>query len=308
MRPPVSGPSSVLLRGLLELGDAVAGNLPESVAYGVADLLGEAWYRFAPARRRLVAANLARVAEATGRPLRGAALRRQVRAAFVAHARYYLEVVRLPRARDRNLGEFLEWRDEAGLAALMRESGVIAVSPHFGNFEPAALWMKSQGLRWVAPIERIEPPALFDYLSSRRGAKSAGGELVTSPQAARRVRDALRNHELVAIAADRDVGSPTLTVDFFGHPARLPSAPATLAVLTRSPVVVGSIRRTSPGRFAGRIERVEWTPTGDRRADLATLTRRITDMLEVRIAEAPEQWWGAFQPVWDDLTPETVNR
>ena len=87
--------------------------------------------------------------------------------------------------------------------------------------------MRSQGLRWVAPVERIEPPALFDYLSSRRRAKSAGGELVTSPEAARRVREALRNHELVAIAADRDVGSPTLTVDFFGHPARLPSAPAT---------------------------------------------------------------------------------
>ena len=71
---------------------------------------------------------------------------------------------------------------------------------------------------------------------------------------------------------------------------------------------MGSIRRSAPGRFVGRVEPVEWTPTGDRRADLAVLTRRITDMLEVRIAEAPEQWWGAFQPVWDDLTTETVNR
>jgi phosphatidylinositol dimannoside acyltransferase len=305
---PVSGPSGVLLRGLLELGDAIVGNLPESVAYGLADLLGEVWYRSAPDRRRLVAANLARVAEATGRPLRGAALRRQVRAAFVAHARYYLEVVLLPRARGRDIGDFLEWHDEAGLEALLRESGVIAVSPHFGNFEPAALWMASRGLRWVAPVEQVEPPALFDYLRSRRGAKSAGGELVTSPDAARRVRAALRNHELVAIAADRDVGSPTLTVDFFGHPAQLPSAPATLALLTGSPVVIGSIRRLSPGRFVGRIEPVEWTPTGDRRADLATLTQRSTDMLAERIAEAPEQWWGAFQVVWGDLTPETVNR
>jgi phosphatidylinositol dimannoside acyltransferase len=304
----VTSPSGVLLRAGLELGDAIAGNLPESVAYGLADLLGEAWYRFAPARRRLVAANLARVAEATGRPLRGAALRRLVRAAFVAHARYYLEVVRLPRARGRNIEDFLDWHDEAGVKVLLRESGVIAASPHFGNFEPAALWMASRGLRWVAPVERIEPQALFEYLTSRRGAKSAGGELVTSPDAARRVREALRNHELVAIAADRDVGSATLTVEFFGHSARLPSAPATLALRTGCPVVVGSIRRSSPGRFVGRMELVDWAPTGDRRADLAILTQRITDMLAVRIAEAPEQWWGAFQPVWDDLTMETVNR
>jgi phosphatidylinositol dimannoside acyltransferase len=304
----VTSPSGVLLRAGLELGDAIAGNLPESVAYGLADLLGEAWYRFAPARRRLVAANLARVAEATGRPLRGAALRRLVRAAFVAHARYYLEVVRLPRARGRNIEDFLDWHDEAGVKVLLRESGVIAASPHFGNFEPAALWMASRGLRWVAPVERIEPQALFEYLTSRRGAKSAGGELVTSPDAARRVREALRNHELVAIAADRDVGSATLTVEFFGHSARLPSAPATLALRTGCPVVVGSIRRSSPGRFVGRMELVDWAPTGDRRADFAILTQRITDMLAVRIAEAPEQWWGAFQPVWDDLTMETVNR
>ncbi len=71
--------------------------------------------------------------------------------------------------------------------------------------------------------------------------------------------------------------------------------------------MIGTIRRSAPGRFIGRVERVEWTPGGDRRADMATLTQRITDMLADRIAEAPEQWWGAFQPVWDDLTAETVT-
>jgi len=300
-------PSGLLLRAGLELGDAFVGILPQSVAYGLADLVGEAWYRFAPARRRLVAANLARVAEATGRPLRGAALRRQVRAAFVAHARYYLEVVRLPRYRPGELDGILVWHDDAGLEDLARRGGIIIVSAHFGNFEPAAMWVAAHGLRWVAPVERVEPPALFDYLRSRRGARSTGGEVVAAHGAARRVRDALRNHELVAIAADRDVGASSLPVTFFGHPANLPSGPATLALLTRSTIVIGTIRRSAPGRFVARIEPVEWSASGDRRTDVATITQRITDMLAARIAEAPEQWWGAFQPVWDDLAPETVT-
>jgi lauroyl/myristoyl acyltransferase len=49
------------------------------------------------------------------------------------------------------------------------------------------------------------------------------------------------------------------------------------------------------------MERVEWSATSDRDADVAGLMQRITDVLARHIAEAPEQWWGAFQPVWADL-------
>jgi hypothetical protein len=35
--------------------------------------------------------------------------------------------------------------------------------------------------------------------------------------------------------------------------------------------------------------------------------QRITDVLARHIAEAPEQWWGAFQPVWADLA-ESAGR
>jgi len=81
-------PGGLILRAGLELGDALIGLLPGGLAYALADVLGTAWYRLAPERRRLVAANLARVYEATGRRVGGAELRRVVRAAFVAHARY----------------------------------------------------------------------------------------------------------------------------------------------------------------------------------------------------------------------------
>ncbi|MGH2483293.1 MAG: lysophospholipid acyltransferase family protein [Candidatus Limnocylindria bacterium] len=298
-------PGGLVLRAGLELSDALVGLLPDRAAYALADLLGLAWYRFAPARRRLVAANLARVIAATGRKVSAAELRRLVRAAFVAHARYYLEVVRLPRHGRRDIDKMLVLDDAAGFEALARTGGVIGVSAHFGNFEPAAIWLASHGLRWVAPVERIEPPELFAYLRSRRGAGSVGGEMVPPPSS-RRVLSALRHGEVVAIAADRDVLGSGREVNLFGHPARVPDGPATLAVLTGAPVVVGTLRRTAPNRFAARSDLVAWTPTGDRRADVAALTQRITDVLADHIARAPEQWWGAFQPIWDDLTPDRL--
>ncbi len=301
------GPRDALLRAGLELGDAVVGILPRRVAYGLADLLGQAWYRSSADRRRLVRANLTRVNEAIGKPLRGEALREQVRAAFVAHARYYLEVALLPRMARRDAGDLLVWDDRVDILAIAHERGVIGVSAHFGNFEPAAIWMAAHDLRWVTPVEELKPRALYDYLRSRRGVGGLSGELVTASGSARRVLAALRRHEMVAIAADRDVGTANVEVTLFGHLAQIPSGPASLAVLTGSPVIVITLRRTAPGRFAAHLDQVPWTATGDRDADVLALTQRTTDTLARHIAEAPEQWWGAFQPVWADLTPESVG-
>jgi KDO2-lipid IV(A) lauroyltransferase len=297
-------PGDLLLRGGLELVDLLFRSLPERTAYGLADLLGEAWYRLAPGRRRLVRAQLARVAEATGRPLGAPALRRLVRAAFVAHARYYLEVIRVPHYDPARIDEIITWRDPS-IEQLARSGGVLAVCAHFGNFEPAAPWLASRGFRWMAPMERIRPRALFEYLMSRRGARSAGGELVVPPDAARRLLRALREGAVVAIATDRDLGTPSVRVTMFGHPARVPSGPASLAILTGAPVVAVTVRRTAPGRFVARAEQVAWTASGNRKADETALMQRITDVLARHIAEAPEQWWGSFQPVWTDLAEAT---
>ena len=65
-----------MLRLGLEIADRIVAALPSRVAYALADLAGDAWYRLAPERRRLVAANLARVCAATGRPTGGRAVPR----------------------------------------------------------------------------------------------------------------------------------------------------------------------------------------------------------------------------------------
>ena len=99
----------------------VAWRLPEGPLIRMAELAGSAWYRAAPERAAQARRNLRRVAQALdarglgSAPVRAAAhdpaaLERLVRAAFHHNARYYLEVVRAPSLRPRDVDERFPWR------------------------------------------------------------------------------------------------------------------------------------------------------------------------------------------------------
>ena len=289
----------MLLRLALALADRLARILPSSVAYPLADLAGEAWHRVAPGRRHLVAANLARVCEATGRPTRGAPFRALVRAAFRNHARYYLELLRAPHYDPERVDELVEVPEWPDIQRPLSDGAAILVSAHLGNFEPFGIFLATHGLRPLAPIEVIEPPALFEFLAARRG--GGGPELVALQHARRPLIERLRAGGIIAIIGDRDLDGTGHPVMMFGHPTTMPIGPAWLAVNQRAAILVGSCLRLGPDRFRTLGELVPLPDSGDRRADVRLLVERIAARFERDIGSAPEQWWGAFQPFWPDL-------
>ncbi len=289
----------MVLRVALEIADRIVASLPSRVAYGLADVAGDAWHRFAPARRRLVAANLGRVCAATGRPTRGPAMKRLVRAAFRNHARYYVELLRAPHYDLEKIDAIVTVPDWPTFEPPMRRGPGIFVSAHVGNFEPFGSFLASRGIRPLSPIEEIEPRPLFEFLASRRGGSHV--ELVTLRDARRALTARLKSGGIVGIIGDRDIAGGGEPVEIFGHATTIPTGPAFLAVTHRAALVVGRCLRTGPDRFVGEGELVTVPDTGDRRADISTLARRIAARFEVDIGDAPEQWWGAFQPFWPDL-------
>jgi len=288
-----------MLRVGLEIADRLVAALPPRMAYGLADVAGDLWHRFAPARRRLVAANLARVCAATGRPTGGAAFRALVRAAFRNHARYYVELLRAPRYRLDRIDDHVDVPDWPIFEGPLRSGAAMLVSCHLGNFEPFGAFVAAHGLRPLAPIEEIEPRALFEFLAARRGASSV--DLVPVRQARRPLMQRLRDGGLVGIIGDRDLDGDGQPVTIFGHSTTMPTGPAALAVLHHAALVVGCSLRVGPDRFRAEGELMEVPATGDRRADTAALVERMAARFERDIGSAPEQWWGAFQPFWPDL-------
>jgi len=290
-----------LLRVALEVGDLVIRSLPAPMAYGLASLLGRAWYRFAAKRRALVAETLRRVCQATGRPTGGSAFRRMVQQAFVEHARYWVEVLRAPHYNPRRLDQILivepgVWEQ---VEPIMRGGTVIAV-PHLGNPEPFGFFVAGHGLEVTSPIEETEPRELFEFLLARR----VGGQqvrIVPLRRSSRPMLAALKRGEVAAMVADRDLGRGGVPVTMFGHATTLPAGPATLALRSGRPLLMARVLRIGPDRFSGRAEVVEATGlSGDLEADAAALTRSLAVAFERAIGEAPEQWWAAFQPFFTD--------
>lgn len=268
--------------------------LPASTQYALADLAGDAWYRLAPRRRRLVRANLARVC---GRP----PTRGLMREAFREHARYYLEFLRVPRYDPARIGGHVSVPRWAEFEPIFRGGPVVMVTAHLGNFEPMGHWLAAHGLRAVAPVEEIEPRELFEFLLARRGGNRTGLEVVPLSKSRRPITAALRAGRTVALVADRDLERNGLPVTFFGHPTTVPTGPAALSLLFGARLVTGRSIRTGRDAFEIRGEEVQHAPSGDRHADLAALTQLVTHRLEGYIRERPAQWFGAFQQIWPDI-------
>lgn len=289
----------LLLRAGLNGADLLARSLPRRPAYWLADLGGRAWYRFAPERRQLVAENLARVGAATGGPTRGRALDRLVRQAFIEHARYYLEILRVPHRSVEEIGRMVSVEDwEERWDAVLRSGAVVAV-PHFGNAEPYGSFLVAHGLRAVAPVEEIRPRELFDFLRARR-ASGRGVDLVPVTRSRRPLLEALREGKIAGLVADRDLGGGGVPVTLFGHATTMPTGPALLSLVSGRPLVAAACLRLGPERFVAWGRLVEAPLTGDRKADAAALTEAIARHFEEAISRAPEQWWATFQPLWTD--------
>ena len=292
----------LLLRAGLEGADLVARALPRGLAYALADLAGRAWYRFAPARRALVTANLARVGAATGGPVEGLALRRLVRTAFIEHARYYLEILRIPHRSVEEIGHMVVVEDWDQWEPVLR-AGAVVTLPHIGNVEPYGSFLAARGLEAVAPVEEIRPRELFDFLRARR-ASGRGVELVPLSKARRPMLQALRDGKIAGLIADRDLAGDGIPVTLFGHATTMPTGPAVLSLISGRPLVAGACLRLAPERFVAWGWLIEVPLTGDRRADAATMTAAVAKRFEEAITKAPEQWWAIFQPLWNDQRAE----
>jgi lauroyl/myristoyl acyltransferase len=288
-----------LLLGVgLRAADLLARVLPRRTAYALADLIGLAWYRLASRRRALVAANLARVCVATGRPATGPAFRRMVRRAFVEHARYYLELLRIPHTSIEQGTEMVTIDDWDRWEPLMRGGAVVATL-HFGNPEPYGSFAAAKGLHGVAPVEEIRPRALFEFLLARR-AMGRGIRAVPLSKARRPLMEELRGGGIAVLVADRNIAGRGHPTTLFGSPTSLPTGPASLARTSGRPLVLVACRRVGTERFNARAWLIEAKPSGDRATDVAALTEAMARRMEEAIAAAPEQWFAAFQPIWDE--------
>jgi KDO2-lipid IV(A) lauroyltransferase len=83
----------------------------------------------------------------------------------------------------------------------------------------------------------------------------------------------------------------------FGAPRRLPAGPALLSITSGAPLLTAALYSRPHGWHIRVDAPLEFEPTGERRADVRALTRRIAAAFERSIAAQPTDW-HLFQPGW----------
>ena len=302
---------------VVALVSAVLCRLPAGVAFGLADFAGDVWYRVAPARAAQGRRNLGRTVGYLAtrgmgdERVRRAAedpreLERLLRSAFRQAARYYVEVARTPTmgtttVRDQLIVETPDVVDRAFGAP----RPVIFVAAHFGAIELPALFLAERTKRpATVPMETIDDPELQRYFVRTRG--RVGLRIVGLKEAGRELLAALRRGESVGLVGDRDITGNGQRVPFFGAPAPLPIGPALLAMETGAPLYLAAVRRAGTGRYRGKLIELPPIPAaGTRRERLAATLSSVALAFESIIADAPDQWWSIFFPIWPDLDEPT---
>jgi KDO2-lipid IV(A) lauroyltransferase len=285
--------------------------LPEGPLVAAAEALGELWYRAAPRKAAQARANLRRVCEGLDAQGRGStlvrraatdpdALERIVRKAFGHAARYYLEVARVGTADAAQTRARLDVETPAELEAIGSGQQVIITGMHYGAIEVPVVFVSDfVGHAVTAPMEIVSNPALARWFVESR--RRSGVNVVPAREARHALLAAIRRGESVGMVSDRDLLHNGIMVPFFGHPAPLPAGAALLAVETGLPIYVGSARRAPHLRYRGRLIEVPVATEGRLRERVTATTAAMARSFETLLADGPEQWFGAFHPIWPDL-------
>jgi KDO2-lipid IV(A) lauroyltransferase len=225
--------------------------------------------------------------------LDAAARRRVVRGVWDNLGRTVAELAHVPALRQTVTGPGWEVTGGEILRAVAERGGpAIFVSGHIGNWEVLPPAVAAFGIPFSsfyrAPANPFVDTLLLDL---RRRVLGAGvPQFRKSAAGARAALAHLQAGGYLAMLIDQKLNDG-LAVDLFGHPAMTAIAPAAFALRFRCPVVPGYIQRLGPARFRLVVEPPLVLPdSGNRRADVATLTRDINACLERWVRACPEGW------------------
>jgi len=153
-------------------------------------------------------------------------------------------------------------------------------------------------------METLDDPGLQAYFERTRG--RAGVRLVGLREARRELLAALRRGVPVGLVGDRDLTGGGTPIQLFGAPTIMPMGPAMLAVESGVPTFALAVRRVAGGHYRGRVIPIEVPADGSRRERVTATMNRFATAFETLIADAPDQWWAVFFPLWPDLEGEAA--
>ena len=173
--------------------------------------------------------------------------------------------------------------------------GVLFVGGHFANWELFEVALASLGLDGAKVLQHPHNPFVLELVAVHRYAYGLDEQIASGESVFERVRETLRGGRIVQMLADQRPHKG-IKAPFFGIETTTNVVPARAARETGAPIVLMSMRRLGPARFAIRFH----PPIAVSAADSErALTERINAHFEAELIAAPGEWlWG--HPRWGD--------
>lgn len=270
--------------------------VPPAIGYTLCSWLGGILYQFNKQGRTNIHLNLRQI---MGPQISEAEINRRARLVFKYILYNYFDLFRLPALDDNTVNQLVTvngWENVE--AALAKGRGIVMTSAHLGNIEVVLYAMLLRGLKITIPVERVEPPKLFDYITALRSSK--GLKLIPVDTALLDLVRTLRKGGVAGLAGDRDITNAGQVANFFGHPAHLPDGHVRLALKTGAPLVVGFSRRNPDHTYQAYFLPPFYPPaTGTKEQQVDAGMKFVLNHMEAAIGQTPEQWTVTVS-IWAD--------
>jgi KDO2-lipid IV(A) lauroyltransferase len=263
---------------------------PVNANLRTAKLLGDLLYRFDRKHRERALANLRRSFPELPESERETLARRSMQELFM----FFVEMLfttRLIRIDTWANYIVLENFQTPLELLLRRNSGLIMLTGHYGNFEILGYLLATLGFPTSSVARPLDNPYLSDFVFGVR--EKQGQRIIAKKGATGDVVEVIEAKGAVGFVADQNAGSKGLFVDFFGRKASTYKSIGLLAMQYDVPVVIGYSRRVADQfKFVIGAQDIIYPDDWKRQDDpLRYITQRYTKAIEDMIRSDPGQYW-----------------
>ena len=170
---------------------------------------------------------------------------------------------------------------------LKRNSGIIGLTAHIGNWELLGIVMSRLGFR-LNSVALTHNNRLVNKIFV--GQRQSAGSNVLGLGNIRGCISALKRNEILALVGDKDFSNNSVTVKFFGRDAEFPRGPAMLSLRTGARILPGFLLREKDGFNMILHGPVQFEKKGIFEEDVVELTRSYVLAIENIVRQYPTQW------------------
>jgi lauroyl/myristoyl acyltransferase len=233
-------------------------------------------------------------------------LRRVVRGLFRSSVGNYLDAFLLPTLDHSEILHHISIEGQEYLEeALALGKGALLFSAHLGPFEYMNQWFAASGYQVILPVEKLKDERVLRLVVDLRNSSGITYLPLGGSAPVRTIIRALRDNQVVLIAADRAIEGESVVRDFFGAPARLPIGPVNLSIRTGAPLVGAFGWYSARGHVTGSFSPLTLALSEEERQRPEVIEAAVIKLMEQAIGAHPDQW-VVFSPVWVEPEKEHV--